>query len=117
MKLNLKIELYDHKHDPINLGTKEDSTKKIAMVGHIAVEALLANHPANAQLSGEVKAQRWNLAKKVSDYMSSSEEMLDLSVEQVKEIKDQIGICFPIPVVGPCMLAIEEGKNLKLVLV
>ena len=64
-------------------------------LGHAACEALLATFPGEEKDPATKKLQRFILAKR-----SHQDGLIDVSVNEVADIKDRIGKGFPTNVIG-----------------
>ena len=103
-------ELKNLKKEPLWMDQKQTIP---ATLGSIAIDALLATDPQD-KASGEQKMGCWSLARKITLSMEAKEEYLDISVEQVKLVKEKIGKAYGAVVVGPAFQCIEEPPVFEL---
>lgn len=76
---------------------------KPVTLGSIAKVALLSTYPDDQQTSGEQKFKRWQLAAKIEAGDGN------LSIEEIKLLKDLIGKSFGAPVVGPAWQILDPA--------
>lgn len=87
--------------------TGEDMKKpdgSLISLKFVALEAILAEGP-DSKMTGEMRYKNWSLGKKLQRGGN-----VDLSIDEVKTIKDAIGRHWMAPVLGPAWDAIE-GTN------
>jgi hypothetical protein len=92
----------------LNGETLEDEGGEITL-GRVASNALLASFPDEKDVSGETKAKRFKIA------MKAQEGQVDVSVEDVAEIKKLVGKAYGPLVVGRVYDILEGAKVVKLV--
>jgi len=86
-------DITDGKEQPITLKT-------------VCVEALLTAYPKE-EISGTEKMKRYRIAKKVDD---ANGEVLQLSVEELKSLKELVGIRFSPLIVGAAYAILDPTE-------
>jgi len=111
MKINLLSKILNLKGEPIL--TKEDGKEVDLILKYVCTEALMNDIPKgqNQPLeSGREKMKRYKIAQKIED-----NDEVDLTVEEVKIIKDQVGQLYGTKVACPAIILLdpaeEDGKN------
>lgn len=106
MQFNANKEITDFQNMPISVGGQGNATTPLTLFLVIS-QALTTDIPAEAQTdTGELKAQRYQLAKRLnSEYWSVDgkggvERPINLSAEEVVLIKSRVGKIFNTNVVG-----------------
>jgi hypothetical protein len=80
-----------------------DGKPTVTTLGSIAKVALLATYPDDQTATGQQKFDRWKLASKIEAGDGN------LSVEEIKLLKDLIGKSYGPPVVGPAWKLLDPG--------
>lgn len=100
MKVQLGKELVDLEGKVINAADGNP-----AIVGKICIEALLATYADEAQLTGEEKIKRWELAVKIK-----GQDFIELAAEEIALIKQLVGKAYNPMVVGQTWEVLEGRK-------
>jgi len=78
---------------------------KLATVRGVCIEALLATYNDEAQLAGEEKLKRWELAVKIKNAV----DPVEITVEETSLIKLLVGKAYSPLVVGQVWKILEGG--------
>lgn len=98
MKRNLKRDVTDFDGNPIKIGDD------VLTVDKAVKQALLSHGPGDDSEPPDRKFGRWKLAERIH----SSPSDVELSAEEIADIKKRIAGLWPAAVVGPVFMALEE---------
>ncbi len=104
VKKNLKIVIQDVDGNPLMIEEgKEATLVDMAKIG------ILADTDKTKNLTGQQKFERHVLAVKLSEYISSDEEEVELSTEDLKTIESSIGEGFNIRWAGAALALLNKA--------
>lgn len=105
LKKNLKIEIQDVDGNPLMIEEgKEATLVDMAKVG------ILADTDKTKNLTGQEKFERHLLAVKLSEYIASDEEEVELSTQELKTIEDSVGEGFNIRWAGAALALLNKSE-------
>lgn len=112
MKLYVNKPLNGLSGNPIYLGGKNvpPEERQQCNLGHVCVEALMAEVQGEQNEPGTKKLHRWQLAKGITNKMkeeTADMAFFDLPTEDLELIKTRIGKVYGADIVGPAYTAIE----------
>ena len=102
---NLKKEIKDVDGEALKI--KED---KVATLAHMAKIGILQDTEKTKGLTGQEKFERHLLAVKLSEYLSSEEEKIELTTIELKTIEDSIGEGFNIRWAGAALAVLNIAE-------
>lgn len=112
MKFFYSQILINHAGAPMKAGNDADNPEKEAILGEVAIEALLRDTQGDEQAPGAKKLHRWNLARRIQKAIEHAKDAyIEIPVEDISLIKDRIAKCFATAVVGPAYMAIEHSEE------
>lgn len=104
MKIDFSQQLKDLDGDVIIDDSKKDKPITLTL-GKIAIGALTASYVDEPNLSGEDKLTRYQIAMKIKEGGE-----VDLTIEEISEVKKLIGKYGAVLIVGQAYQMIEGGK-------
>jgi len=105
MLINFATTLNALDGEPLEMQKSKQGPNVLMTLGAAVVEALLVHTDMDNQLSGTVKFARWKLAQKITE--QTDEGNVDVTIDEIKMMKDRVGeVCTAI-VVGPAFLILE----------
>lgn len=105
MKINFNQNIFNVKGEPLK-DTSVDDKENITLK-KIAVDALLRDNETTGKESGEKKLERWQLARKIQ----KSSEPIDITAEEISNIKNKIATHFSTSAVGPAFELLENSNT------
>jgi hypothetical protein len=106
MKRNFDTIVLDMAGVPFNDGDKSTPELKIPLsMKSVAIAVLMGMHEADKNIGGEEKLKRYLLATKIN---AGGE--IELTAEEVTELKRLVGRGWPTPIVGPAYEFFEKDE-------
>jgi len=103
IKKNFKSTVQDIEGNCLMIKEGEDAT-----LAEMAKFGVLADTEKTKNLTGQQKFERHVLAVKLSEYISSEEDEVELTTEDLKTIEDSIGEGFNIRWAGAALAMLNE---------
>jgi len=85
----------------------EEGSDRPMTIGLVIMQSLLGGLPDDDKLSADKKTTHFRLAMKIDTAMTSDEEEVDISAEELAEIKTRVGRMYPSHIAGQVCLIIE----------
>ena len=106
---NFKKEIKDVDGEALKI--KEDENEnEVATLAHMAKIAILQDTEKTKALTGQEKFDRHLLAVKLSEYLSSDEDKIELTTSELKTIEDSIGEGFNIRWAGAALAVLNVAE-------
>jgi len=104
---NLKKEIKDVDGEALKINENEN---EVATLAHLAKIGILRDTENTKALTGQEKFDRHLLAVKLTEYLSSDEEKIELTTNELKTIEDSIGEGFNIRWAGAALAVLNIAE-------
>lgn len=112
MKVDFTPKLVSITGESLEVMEKRGTKEKLVQMtlGSACSEAMLGMGPDDAKETGKSKFERWEIASKIVK-AEKSKKAIEMTVEDISQIKKRIGQMFGPLVVGPVYTVLETGNK------